>query len=154
MDCSTPGFPVLHHLPEHSQTRVHWVCDAIQPSISLHWSLKKAFLSLLAILWNSAFKWVYLSFSLCFSLLFFSQVSHTVLKRWIGKDLRREEKGTTEDEMVGWHHRLNWHSPRKRNAKKKKKKAEEALQIAVKRREMKSKEKRKDIPTRIPNSKE
>jgi len=32
-------------------------------SISLHWSLKKAFLSLLAILWNSAFKWVYLSFS-------------------------------------------------------------------------------------------
>ena len=31
-------------------------------SISLHWSLKKAFLSLLAILWNSAFKWVYLSF--------------------------------------------------------------------------------------------
>ena len=33
------------------------------PSISLHCSLRKAFLSLLAILWNSAFKWVYLSFS-------------------------------------------------------------------------------------------
>ena len=32
-------------------------------SISLHCSLKKAFLSLLAILWNSAFKWVFLSFS-------------------------------------------------------------------------------------------
>ena len=32
-------------------------------SISLHWSLRKAFLSLLAILWNSAFKWVYLFFS-------------------------------------------------------------------------------------------
>ena len=31
-------------------------------SISLHWSLRKAFLSLLAILWNSAFRWVYLSF--------------------------------------------------------------------------------------------
>ena len=27
-------------------------------SISLHWSLRKAFLSLLAILWNSAFKWI------------------------------------------------------------------------------------------------
>ena len=27
-------------------------------SISLHWSLRKAFLSLLALLWNSAFKWV------------------------------------------------------------------------------------------------
>ena len=30
---------------------------------SLYWSLRKAFLSLLAILWNSVFKWVYLSFS-------------------------------------------------------------------------------------------
>ena len=32
-------------------------------SISLHWSLRKAFLSLLAIVLNSAFKWVYHSFS-------------------------------------------------------------------------------------------
>ena len=32
-------------------------------SISLHWLLRKAFLSFLAILGNSAFKWVYLSFS-------------------------------------------------------------------------------------------
>ena len=31
-DCSTPGFPVLQHLPEFSQTHVHWVHDAIQPS--------------------------------------------------------------------------------------------------------------------------
>ena len=26
-----------------------------------------------------------------------------------GKDCGQEEKGTTEDEMVGWHHRLNGH---------------------------------------------
>ena len=26
-----------------------------------------------------------------------------------GKDWRREEKGMTEDEMVGWHHQLNGH---------------------------------------------
>ena len=32
MDCSTPGFPVLHHLPELVQTHIHWVSDAIQPS--------------------------------------------------------------------------------------------------------------------------
>ena len=32
MDCSTPGFPVHHQLPEPVQTQVHWVCDAIQPS--------------------------------------------------------------------------------------------------------------------------
>ena len=27
----------------------------------------------------------------------------------VGKDQGQEEKGTTEDEMVGWHHRLNGH---------------------------------------------
>ena len=27
----------------------------------------------------------------------------------VGKDWRQEEKGTTEDEMAGWHHRLNGH---------------------------------------------
>ena len=32
MDYSTPGFPVLHHLPELTQAHVHWVGDAIQPS--------------------------------------------------------------------------------------------------------------------------
>ena len=32
---STPGFPVHHKLPEFTQTRVHWVGDAIQPSQSL-----------------------------------------------------------------------------------------------------------------------
>ena len=26
-----------------------------------------------------------------------------------GKDCRQEEKGETEDEMTGWHHRLNGH---------------------------------------------
>ena len=29
MDCSTPGFPVYHQLPELTQTHVHWVGDAI-----------------------------------------------------------------------------------------------------------------------------
>ena len=32
MDCSTPGFPVLHYLLEFAQTHVHLVKDAIQPS--------------------------------------------------------------------------------------------------------------------------
>ena len=35
MDCSTPGFPVHHQLSELTQTHVHWVGDAIQPSHSL-----------------------------------------------------------------------------------------------------------------------
>ena len=32
MDFSTPGLPVHHQLPEFTQTHVHWVSDAIQPS--------------------------------------------------------------------------------------------------------------------------
>ena len=32
MDCSTPDLPVHHQLPEPTQTHVHWVSDAIQPS--------------------------------------------------------------------------------------------------------------------------
>ena len=31
-DCSTPGLPVHHQLPEYTQTHVHRVGDAIQPS--------------------------------------------------------------------------------------------------------------------------
>ena len=33
MDCSTPGFPVPHHLPEFAQVHVQWIGDAI-PNIS------------------------------------------------------------------------------------------------------------------------
>ena len=43
-------------------------------SISLHWSLRKAFLCLLVILWNSAFRWIYLFFS--FASLFSSFLSY------------------------------------------------------------------------------
>ena len=51
MDCSTPGFPSHHQLPELTQTHIHWVCDAFQPShplsspsppafnLSQHWGL-------------------------------------------------------------------------------------------------------------------
>ena len=32
MDCSSPGLPVHHQLPEFTQTHVHRVGDAVQPS--------------------------------------------------------------------------------------------------------------------------
>ena len=53
LDCSTPGFPVHHQLPELAQSHVHGVSDAIQPphsllspsppafSLSQHWGLFK-----------------------------------------------------------------------------------------------------------------
>ena len=37
VDCSKPGIPVHQQLPEFTQTHVHWVADAIQPSHPL-WS--------------------------------------------------------------------------------------------------------------------
>ena len=32
IDCSTPGLPIHHQLPESTQIHVHWVGDTIQPS--------------------------------------------------------------------------------------------------------------------------
>ena len=77
MDCSSPDSSIHGVL----QARVlEWGAIAFSPivlfsSISLHWSLRKAFLSLLAILWNSAFKWICLFFSpLPFTSLLFSAI--------------------------------------------------------------------------------
>ena len=35
VNCSTPGFPVLPHLPELAQTHIHWVSNATKPSYPL-----------------------------------------------------------------------------------------------------------------------
>ena len=43
MDCSRPGLPVLHHLPEFAQTHVLWVDVAIQPSHPLSSTSPPAF---------------------------------------------------------------------------------------------------------------
>ena len=43
MDCSTPGFPVHHQLPELAETHVQRVGDAIQPSHPLLSSSPPAF---------------------------------------------------------------------------------------------------------------
>ena len=46
MNCTTPGFPVLHYLPGFAQTHVHWVGDAIQachPSVTPFFSCPQSF---------------------------------------------------------------------------------------------------------------
>ena len=84
MDCSIPGSSI-HGI---YQARVlEWGAIAFSlkrslvfpillfSSISLHWSLRKTFLSLFAFLWNSSFKWVYLFFSpLLFTSLLFTAI--------------------------------------------------------------------------------
>ena len=59
VNCSTPGFPVLHYLLEFAQTSVHWVSDAIQPShplsslapLALNLSQRQGLYSELALYW-------------------------------------------------------------------------------------------------------
>ena len=55
-DCSTPGFPVFHHLCEFAQTHVHWVDDAMQPSHPLSPSYPPFALSLSQ--HQGLFRWV------------------------------------------------------------------------------------------------
>ena len=43
MDCSMPGFPVDHQLPEFTQIHVHWGSEAIQPSHPLSFPSSPAF---------------------------------------------------------------------------------------------------------------
>ena len=48
---------------------------------------------------------------ICFPILWSPDVKNWLIRKDpdAGKDWRQEEKGTTEDEMVGWHHWLNGH---------------------------------------------
>ena len=64
INCSTPGFPVLHYLPEFAQTHVHWVSDAIQPShpLALHLSHHQALYIRWPKYWSSASASEYSSF--------------------------------------------------------------------------------------------
>ena len=73
MDCSTPGFPVFHHLPEFAQTHVHWVGDAMSSSVipfsCLHsFPTRRSSDLPLAALWTAASQ-VSLSFTISQSLL-------------------------------------------------------------------------------------
>ena len=43
MDCNTPGFPVHHQLPEPTQTPVHCIGEATQPSHPLSSHFPPAF---------------------------------------------------------------------------------------------------------------
>ena len=72
MDCSTPGFPVIHYLLEFVQTHIHWFSDAIQQAhlLSPLLLLPSIFLSISGLSNESALniRWPnYLSFSFSIS---------------------------------------------------------------------------------------
>ena len=72
MNCSMPGLPVHHQLPEFTETHVHWVSDAIQPShpLSSHLLLPSIFPSI-RVFSNESVLWMrwpkYWSFSFSIS---------------------------------------------------------------------------------------
>ena len=65
IDCSTPGLPVHHQLLEFTQTLVHWVGDAIQPSHPLSSPSPSTF-----------------NLSQCWGLFKWVSSSHQVAKYW------------------------------------------------------------------------
>ena len=76
-------------------------------SISLQWSLRKAFFSLLAILWNSAIRWVYLlfpplPFTSLFSLLFVRPPQTTILPFCISFSWGLEKEMATHYSILSW----------------------------------------------------
>ena len=77
MDCSTPDFPVCHHLLEYAQTHVPWISDAIQPIHLLSFPSPPAFYLSQH---QSLFQWV--SFSHQESKVLKCQLQHQSFK-WI-----------------------------------------------------------------------
>ena len=85
-------------------------------SISLHWSLKKTFLSLLAILWNSAFRCFYLSFSpLLFTSLLFTAIcklrqqlkERSLCDMWLKRKIIRCKYMELDSETTDWRKKPN-----------------------------------------------
>ena len=92
IDCSTPGFPVLHHLPELAQTHVYWVSDAIQPS---HPLLSPSSPALNLSRHRGLFKWV--------------SSSHQWPKYWISASTSTLPMNTQDWSPLGWTGKISIH---------------------------------------------
>ena len=93
MNRSIPGLPVHHQLPEFTQTHVHWVGDAIQPSHPL-WSPSPPALNLSQ--HQDLFKWVSSSHQVAKVLEF--QLQHQSFQCHPGVTM-------SQTELSGW---VNW----------------------------------------------
>ena len=88
MNCSTPGLPVHHQLPEFTQTHIHHVSDAIQPSHPLSSPSPPAPNPSQH---QNLFQWV--------------NSSHEVPKYWsfsLGSFLPKKSQGWSPSEWTGW----------------------------------------------------
>ena len=84
-DCSTPGFPVLHYLPEFAQTRVHWVGDATQPfhHLSPPYPLSSIFPSIRVF----SVSWLFASGGQCIKALDLASVLPVNIQSWFPLEL-------------------------------------------------------------------
>ena len=121
---------LLHCMKVKSQSEVAQSCPTL--SNLMDYSLPDS--SVHGIFQARVLEWGAIAFSKCLSspahfpesqtqtlnpqlhLLIHVSSNHLIAKSWLiwkdpdsGKDWGREEKETTENEMVGWHHRLNGH---------------------------------------------
>ena len=121
---------LLHCMKVKSQSEVAQSCPTL--SNLMDYSLPGS--SVHGIFQARVLEWGAIAFSKCLSspahfpesqtqtlnpqlhLLIHVSSNHLIAKSWLiwkdpdsGKDWGREEKETTENEMVGWHHRLNGH---------------------------------------------
>ena len=82
MDCSTPGLPVHHQLPEFAQTHVHWVSDASQPSHPLLSPLLHSIFLIIRVFFNESapcLRWPkYWSFSISPSNAYWGLISFRI----------------------------------------------------------------------------
>ena len=114
MNRSTPGLPVHHQLLESTQTHVHWVGDAIQPShpVVPFSSCSQSFpasgsfpISQLFTSGGQSIGVSALASSLPKNTQDWSPLEWTMMLGRIGGRSRRGR----QDEMAGWHHRLDGH---------------------------------------------
>ena len=93
MNRSTPGLPVHHQLPESTQTHVHWVGDAIQPSHPLSspsppalnlFQYQGLFIFIFFLLCNLSL-YLFIFFNFFFFFLICSEFCHTL--KWKGLGL-------------------------------------------------------------------
>ena len=71
LDCSVPGFSLLHHVPQLALTHVHWVDDAIQPSDFFYMILKRKHYVVDIILGKRYKQLLFFCFRVSLDLLFF-----------------------------------------------------------------------------------
>ena len=93
MDRSTPGLPVHHQLPEFTQTHVHWVSDAIQPS---HPLLPPSPPAPNPSQHQSLFQWINSSHEVA------KVLDHRFLASPLASFLPKKSQGLSPSEWTGW----------------------------------------------------